>query len=172
MNNKSFVIVAFLCAGAVLGNMGVVWAKCPCESQSNDADQDLKKFMSLRAKLHNTAKASEKKAITFAIAEYYFKTNSLVDAKREFETYARQDSGSITDFLARVYLYKIAKARKNEIRMIDLKKEIFKDQFILLFDQYKTKQYVSLLGSKYEIRYFVDKIEVFLNGDIFEQVSP
>ncbi|HOW36026.1 MAG TPA: hypothetical protein PL155_06410 [Candidatus Omnitrophota bacterium] len=171
MNSKNLVIIVFLCA-LVLGNGKGAWAKCSCESDGIDTDQDLKKFMSLRQKLANTVKESKRKEINFAIAEYYFKANSFVDAKREFEAYALQDSGGITDLLARIYLYKIAQSKKDETRMADLKKEIFRDQFILLFDQYKTKQYVSLLGNKYEIRHFVDKIEVFLNGDIFEQVSP
>lgn len=142
------------------------------KTRKGDADKDLKKFMQLRTKLQSSAKEREKKELSFAIAEYYFKNNDFFDAQRAFEEYTRENQTGITSFLAQVYLYKLAVKKNDENKIADIKKEIFKDQFVLLFHQYKTQRYVSLFDNRYEVHYFVDRIEIFLNGDIFEQISP
>lgn len=142
-------------------------------AQTTEGDmKDLQKFMELRTKLQEKIKDSERSKILFSLGEYYYKTNDTYDAKRVFEEYVVKNPGGITALLARVYLYKIAVFTKSADRVAQLKKEIFQEQFILLFDKFKTLSYSSVFGYKYEVHYFVDRIEIYLNGEIFERVSP
>src|SRR3989338_1599421 len=115
----------------------------------------------------------ERPNIRFAIGEYYFKIHALGEAKKTFSEYLDKNPIGISTFLANVYLYKIALALNKHPDAEKIKKEIFNQQFVLLFDQYKTLPlYKSLNKNQYEVRYFVDKIDIFLNGEVFEQIIP
>ena len=135
-------------------------------------DQDLAKFIRFRTRLLAKISDRERTKINFAIAEFYFKTHDFIDAKRAFEEYVSQNPIGITALLAKAYLYKSANLENNQKKMEAIKKEMFEKQFILLFDKYKTLKDASLNGNLYEVHYYVDKIEIFLNGAIFEQISP
>ena len=135
-------------------------------------DKDLQKFFRLRRKLQEDIKDTQRNKVNFAIGEYYFKVNDFTDAQQTFEDYLSHSPVGITTFLAKVYLYKIAKINGNQGRMNTIKKEMFQNRFILLFDQYKILKDASLFDNKYEVHYFVDRIKIFLNGDVFEEISP
>ncbi len=137
-----------------------------------DDSRELVKFLNWRKRLQEKIRDTERKKVNFSIAEYYFKINDIKDAKQAFQEYVNQGPVGITTLLANVYLYKLAKLADNETETGAIKKELFQDQFILLFDKYKTLKDKSLGDNTYEVHYFVDRIEVFCNGEIFEQISP
>ncbi len=167
MRGMKYFSVIVLAAFLTVFAAGLLWA------QTTEGDvKDLYKFMELRTKLQEKIKDSERSKILFSLGEYYYKTNDMYDTKRVFEDFIVKNPGGITAILARVYLYKIAISSKSTERSAKLKKEIFQEQFILLFDKFKTLAYNSVFGSKYEVHYFVDRIEVYLNGEIFERISP
>ena len=140
--------------------------------QASTDTENLKKFISFRSRLSKKIRPAERMQIEFALAEYYFRVNDVFDARSSFQEFIKNNPVGLSTLLANVYLYKIARMTNTQEKTSEIKKEIFKDQFILLFDKYKTLKYTSLYGNTYEVRYFVDKIEIFLNGDIFEQIGP
>jgi len=125
-------------------------------------------FLQLRTKLQESRKPAEKNNVHFAIAEYYLKVNDLHDAQAALAQHINSEVVDITTLLANVYLYKIANYRHDQAQVDRLKKEIFDNKFVLLFEKFKQINYTSLLGNTYEVRHFVDRIEVFLNGDVLE----
>ena len=135
--------------------------------------EDIPRFFTLRAKLQTNIKDSEKLKIQLALGEYYFKIKALREAKIAFDEIIQKNQGGIPALLANVYLYHLARlqGRPSEF-LLDLKRKIFGDQFILLFDKYKTIEFTSPWGYRYEIRYFVDKIVVYRDGEVFEEIIP
>ena len=134
--------------------------------------KDLERFLNFRTNLRSDISKKEKAKIDFAMAEYYFKLKDYSDAQRAFGEYVANNPQGISALLANVYLCKLAELYGKGSKAMDIKKDMFKDQFILLFDKFKVLNYVSLNENQYAIHYFVDRIEIYLNGDIFEQISP
>ncbi|MFA5060476.1 MAG: hypothetical protein WC676_07615 [Candidatus Omnitrophota bacterium] len=164
-------ILIVVCVSILCLSGGCCFLSSNCVSSSG-LDRDFERFISLRKKLSEERNERRIKNIEFAIAEYYFKINDFVDARLAFEDYKKNRLADLHILLANCYLYKIAQTAGQAQITEDLKKEIFNKQFVLLFDRYKSIKYKSLLGSQYEILYFVDKIDVFLNGDVFVQIVP
>ena len=166
---KIMIIVCF----CLCGNHSFVVQAFAGKMNFSNEEEDFEKFVLLRSRLKENIKNKERIKINFSIAEYYYKANDLYDAGVAFSDYLTQDHQGIGAFLANVYLYKIASNKNDDQKLAALKKELFKEQFILLFDKFKVQEYLSYsFKNKYEIRYFVDKIEVYLNGELFEQISP
>ncbi len=133
---------------------------------------DDERFLDLRKRQMGRLKPEEREKVHFAIAEYYFEVKDFIDANIAFEDYLKSNRSGISTLLANTYLYKLAKLAGQDEKASAFKKTLFQNQFILLFSDFKTLEYTSANNNKYEIRYFVDKIEVYLNGEILEQVSP
>ena len=169
MAKTKYLVVMVLFFGIIVSS-GCLFDKI--DSGPSDEVKNLYKFLHLRGRLQDRISGTERSRVNFAIAEYYFKVNDLIDTKSAFEGYVKENPIGITTLLANVYLYKMAQLENNQAKIAALKKEMFKEQFILLFNKYKILSYTSLYGNKYEVHYFVDRIEIFLNGDIFERVSP
>lgn len=140
--------------------------------KSLQARDDSFKLFELRSRLQEAkVKPEERNKLHFAMAEYYLKLNDLTDAQMALEEHVKGVVVDMTTLLANVYLYKLANHRRDQTRAEFLKKEIFDKKFVLLFEKFKQVHYTSLLGNQYDIRYFVDRIEVLLNGDVLEKVS-
>ncbi len=140
--------------------------------KSSPQIDDSFQFLDLRNKLQESRfKPEERNKTHFAIVEYYLKTNDLTDAQMALDQHIQSDLVDITTLLANVYLYKIANYRQDQPKMDLLKKGIFDNKFVLLFEKFQQIHFTSLLGNKYEIRHFVDRIEVLLNGDVLEKIG-
>ena len=140
---------------------------------SAQESEDVYRFLDLREKLQTKLKDSERLKIQLALGEYYFKIKALREAKVSFQEIVQQNKGGIPTLLANVYLYHLARIKgENSDYSLELKKKIFEDQFILLFDKYKTVSFTSSWGYRYEIHYFVDKIVVYRDGEVLEEITP
>lgn len=138
---------------------------------TSDSDEELT-FMKLRRTLITRVSSEESQNAKFGIAEYYFKHNDFSDAFRDFKEFARNYPPGETTLLSKIYLYKIALKRVDADLANSLKKEIFENSFVLLFSKFKILRYKSAFNNKYEIHYYLDKIRVFLNGELFEEINP
>lgn len=138
----------------------------------NQDTKDVERFLSYRIKLQSNVSKKEKEKLDFAIAEYYFKLKDYNDAQMAFAQYLADNPEGIGALLANTYLYKLAGIHQKKDLAANIKKELFKNQFVLLFDKFKVINYTSLNKNEYKIHYFLDHIEFYLNGDIFEKVSP
>ncbi len=161
--------MASLLIGTIAGPVSAQALLIPFKK--TDPAQATLRFSKLRtASWQGKFKKGEKNKIKFALAEYYLQVNDLFDARQSLEEYLEDKSVDVSMLLANIFLYKIAENQKDEQRMVQLKKEIFNQKFILLFDNYKKVSYSSLSGNEYDVHYFVDRIEIFINGNAFETI--
>ncbi len=153
--------------------LGAATKGLPANWSSSDEFNDLSKFLDLRDKLSRNIKDSERLKIEFSLAEYYFMLNAFRDAKEAFQDIVEKNKGGIPTLLANVYLYRLEEIKgKDPQVLLELRKKIFQGQFILLFNKYKTLSFQSSWGRSYEIHYFVDKIAVYRDGEMFEEMTP
>ena len=53
----------------------------------------------------------------------------------------------------------------------DIQKDFFSKPLFLLFKEYKETSYKSPLQNKFRIRYYIDNIEVYRNGQLFIKIT-
>ncbi len=140
--------------------------------RSKGLARDLEMFMKFRAQMNDRIRDRRRKDIHFAIGEYYLKNNVYREARLTFESFVNQYPSDERTLLAKVFLYKLAQKSQKEEQMSMLQEDIFKEQFILLFEEFKILYYESHFDNEYEIRYYIDKIEVNINGKPFAVVTP
>lgn len=173
MKTKYAVMVAMLFLISIL--------VCLCQADDSapvtkfgytDKSDEEQIFMHLRRSLTSKLSPDELQKAKFGIAEYYFRHHDLSDAFRAFKEYADSYPPETSTLLAKVYLYKIANIKAEPETANSLKKEIFANSFVLLFSKFKVLKYLSAFDNRYEIHYYLDKIQVFLNGGNFEEITP
>ena len=140
--------------------------------QKNSIKYDDQKFLNWHARLLDKINDKERQNILFAVSEYFFSEKDYSDAQRTLREFISKSPVNISTLLANVYLYKIAKFYGHEAELAAITKDLFQDRFVLLFDKFKKINHTSLWKNKYEVRYFRDRIEVFLNGELFEEIKP
>jgi len=112
----------------------------------------------------------------FAIAEYYYDNKMYYDAIKDFTGYVKNYPDSKANVFAKAYLLKIIEEIKDPTReekntFEDIKKEIFSKPLFLLFKEYKETSYKSPSRNKFKIRYYIDNIEVYRNGQLFIKIA-
>ena len=173
MKKKRFSIFAVIFSVVFLSHCLSLFAEEYAYKYKNINDiEDAHKFQQLRTRLNGKIRPKEKGDINFAIGEYYFRNKVFYDSRYVFAQCISENPIGINTLLAHIYLYKLAKLQDMHSEAGDIAREVLKEQFVLLFNKYKMLKYTSLYGNEYEVRYFVDKIEVFLNGDLFEEIKP
>lgn len=168
---KKFVFF-FIGSALLLVFQPLIFADRPLAPFKSYQDDGMQQFIQFRSRLQKKISPREKSQIQFAIAEYYFQIHAYYDASYAFQEYIQPNPVGVSTFLANIYLYKLARQIHRLTKAEEIKREIFKDKFVLLFDKFKILTYTSLSGNEYEIHFFIDKIEVFLNGELFEEIRP
>jgi hypothetical protein len=108
----------------------------------------------------------------FASAEYYFEIGDLADARLLFLRFVNDYPEAQARPFALAYLAKMARSQSQEDLARSLDKEIvISQQLVLLFREFKEFQYVSALNRKYRAVHFIDRIEFYRDGELFEQIS-
>ncbi|MCK4423215.1 MAG: hypothetical protein KAV18_04010, partial [Candidatus Omnitrophica bacterium] len=114
----------------------------------------------------------------FSAAEIYVGLNCYNDAVKLWIRYMSDYPDNKETILAKIYLVitmtrmKGASEVEAEQFLEQLKKQIFSKPVFLGFKEYKKYVYKSAVKNKYELREYVDKIEVYLNGEIFYKIVP
>ncbi|MFH1360527.1 MAG: hypothetical protein ABIJ41_05765 [Candidatus Omnitrophota bacterium] len=140
--------------------------------KSKDLIPEINQFMKLRSQLSGKITSQKRSEIYFALGEYYFKNGAARDASVAFGKCIEEDSSHSFALVANAFLLKLALKKHDQEKVDFLKKEMFRDQFILLFNEFKKIDLTSQFGNAYEIYYYVDKIEIFLNGNRFMEITP
>lgn len=134
-------------------------------------------FLAFRSVVREYPQSKYAQEALFALGEYYYFIKSYGEADRTFNEYISKYSDSREAIFARVYLWKIIEhsdkvpQRKKEA-LDKLTAYFFSKPLFLLFSEYKELSYLSPLENKLVIRHYVDKIEVYRNGQIFAQFTP
>jgi hypothetical protein len=169
-NYKYFIVIAFVVA---IFLQGVCFA---LEGQylfrDIEENEELKTFI----KLHQRAITGDPdlditQQARFAIGEYFFKHNDLYSSRKIFRQYAQDYPPQISTLIAKIFLFKIAKLQNDTDAEEKLKKEIFGESFVILFSDYKVLKYTSVFKNNYTVNFYINKVEVFLNGELFEKID-
>ncbi|MFH1655069.1 MAG: tetratricopeptide repeat protein [Candidatus Omnitrophota bacterium] len=107
----------------------------------------------------------------FGIGEYYFSIGARYEARETFRKVVDEYSESISALLALGYLSKIAKAEGKQESIESIKKEIISfKQVSLLFRDSEEFDFLSAMRKDYKAVYFIDKVEIYIDGEIFEEI--
>jgi outer membrane protein assembly factor BamD (BamD/ComL family) len=129
-------------------------------------------FMSFRSLLENFPDSSYTQEALFATAEYYFLLADFTDARPAFIRFIAEYPESKARPFALVYLSKIAQSQEQKALAESLQKIIVtSQQLVLLFRDFKEFEYLSLLNRKYRAVHFIDKVEFYIDGELFTQIS-
>lgn len=109
----------------------------------------------------------------FALAEYYYLRKNYRPASVELTKYFQDYHDAPSAIFAKAMLYKILQEKEEHIEITDkLKQDFFSRPLFLVFSQSHAASYVSALNNTYKIMDYVDKIEVYLNDEIFLEIRP
>ncbi len=152
------------------------------EAQYREASQMVEEkkydfaFLAFRSITRDFPKSKYASDALFAVGEYLYSQTANTESISNFSEYVRKYPNSDGTVFAKTYLLKIIEAAQKptavEKEIINnLEKEFFSKPLFLLFSQYKEVSYKSGFANSFAIRYYVDKIEVYKNGQIFYRIS-
>ena len=103
--------------------------------------------------------------------EYYFLLPDYDQSASAFQTFVQEFPDSNGKLFAWVHLLKIAQIQKDEALTKNLEKEIINfKQLSLVFRDFQEYRYQSSLGRKYRAVFQIDKIEFYVQGEMFAQI--
>ncbi|MCX7927710.1 MAG: outer membrane protein assembly factor BamD [Candidatus Omnitrophica bacterium] len=108
----------------------------------------------------------------FAVGEYYFIERNYRQATTTFLKFIDRYPDSVASVFALCYLREIAQYLGDESTTEKLTQLIISCQRLsLVFRESKTISYVSALKRKLCVRYFIDKVEFSINGELFARIN-
>jgi outer membrane protein assembly factor BamD (BamD/ComL family) len=146
----------------------VIYSMALEEARAGNTDSAFMHFNSLLMRFPDT-KYSE--SALFATAEYFFSIGDYFDASERFVKLVSGFFESKSRPFALCYLLKLAKMAKEESLVKNLEKEIFtSQQFSFVFRDHKEIKYTSSFGTHYKVAYYIDKVEFYIDGELFEKI--
>lgn len=107
----------------------------------------------------------------FAQGEYYFSISDYHDSIQTFQRFISLYPESETKLFALAYLMNLAKIQGKDDSAALFEKEIIRFKHTsLIFKEYKEYKYLSAFSNKYKAQYFIDKIEISINNELFAQI--
>ena len=129
-------------------------------------------FMHYRGIDRNRKPSPYKDDAIFAIGEYNYLISNYTDALHSFERYIDVEEQDIQKLFAYVYLLKIAEHDKDDKKAVDYKKIIKTYQkHVFLFSEQMEYSFASPLDRHHRVVYSIDKIELFIEGDLFAKIE-
>lgn len=128
-------------------------------------------FMSFNALVRDYPESKFFADALFSLGEYYFSVSDYYDANRFFDVFISKYPNSKARPFACAYLIEIAKMRGEKEYIKKLQKEIitFK-QIGLLFSDFKKHAYLSGFSKKYKALYFIDRVEIYIDNELFTKI--
>jgi tetratricopeptide (TPR) repeat protein len=129
-------------------------------------------FLHYHSLLKGDAASPYYKDALFAVGEYYFLAGDYADSRTVFIRLMQQDPRGAAVPFAAAFLLKIDPRSRGEYDDDTLKKKIIEyKQLSLLFSDFKEYHYDSPLRNRYKAVYFIDRVEFYSNGKLFETFS-
>jgi outer membrane protein assembly factor BamD (BamD/ComL family) len=108
----------------------------------------------------------------FAEGEYYFTENAFSSASATFLDFYAKYPRNEQAMIALAYLYQITKIEKDTKSMEKYRGMIASfRQLTFIFNDEKSFKYVSGFRRKYKLEYTINKAQVYVNGELFTEVS-
>ena len=110
-------------------------------------------------------------AAEFALGEYYFLQNNLQMASDEFKDLYTKYPQHQEALIALMYLFKIAQIQDHPDDMKDYRNKTASfRQLAFIFNEKKSFKFLSGLQHKYKLVYYINKVELYVNGELFTEV--
>lgn len=161
--------------------MGCLFAQCAYSQESRklyheglklarSGDVDFA-FMRYQLLLENYPDAEFIDDVLFAVGEHYFSMLDYYNAAMTFNEFIKgyQESDALP--FALIYLVKIFRQAGKEDLAVSFEKAIISfKQTSLLFSNFKEHAYISSFYKKYKAVYFIDRVEIYINNELFAKI--
>ena len=129
-------------------------------------------FMYFNELMRSYPESKYREQALFAVGEYYFRISGLREAEEAFRAFLDEYPDSKQRLYALAYLLNIAEKNQDEISVQGLKKQIIDlQQVSFIFRETKDVVYQSALYQNYRAVIYIDKIEFYVEGELFAKVS-
>ncbi len=129
-------------------------------------------FLSFYRLINNFPDSEYLEQTLFGTGEYYYSIGDHSDAKRAFSQLIDNYPNSNARLFAIAYLLKIAEKGGKESELESLKEELIGSQQVsLLFRDFKERSYTSPFNKNYKALNFIDKIEIYIDDELFAKIS-
>jgi tetratricopeptide (TPR) repeat protein len=128
-------------------------------------------FMDFRSILQEYPHSRYSMAAEFALGEYYFLQNNLDMASITFSHFYLQYPHREEAMIALGYLYQIAKMenKPEDVKKYRTKAVSFR-HLTFIFKENKLFNFISGLQRKHKLVYYINKVELYVNGQLFTEV--
>lgn len=129
-------------------------------------------FMHYNALLRDYPHSKFREQALFAVGEYYFRLPYYSKTVAALNDLVKDYPASTGKLFALAYLYRIAEEEKNQEKLDELKKQIITFERVgFVFKEFKEYRYQSPLDRNHQAVFHIDKVEFFVGGDRFAQIS-
>ena len=129
-------------------------------------------FMQYRSIVSNYPNSRYHNDALFANAEYYFLKSNFREADYYFKIYLKQEMDPNGKLFALAYRLRIARIYNKAALIEDLEQQIISlRQQAFVFEKFKEYAYQSPFNRQHKAVYSINKIEFYVNDQIFEAVS-
>lgn len=139
-------------------------------SLARSGDMDFA-FMRYQLLLENYSDTEFTEDVLFAVGEHYFSMSDYYNAAMTFNEFINlyQESNALP--FALIYLAKISRQAGKEDLAVNFEKAVISfKQTSLLFSNFKEHTYVSSFYKKYKAVYFIDRVEIYINNELFAKI--
>ena len=128
-------------------------------------------FMDFRSILEEYPGSRYCLAAQFALGEYFFLQNNLPMAADAFKDVYSQYPQHQEALIALAYLFKIAEIQENPADMKSYRNKAASfRQLTFIFNDKKSFKYLSGFQRKHKLVYYINKVELYVNGTLFTEV--
>jgi outer membrane protein assembly factor BamD (BamD/ComL family) len=128
-------------------------------------------FMDFHSILEFYPHSSHCLAAQFAQGEYYFLQNNLQMASDEFKDLYAKYPQHEESIIALAYLFKIAQIQKRPDDMKEYRNMVASfRQLTFIFNEKKSFKFLSGFQRKHKLVYYINKVELYVNGALFTEV--
>lgn len=134
--------------------------------------QDHFAFMHFNNLLRSFPQSNYRQEALFATGEYYFQIAEFTKAAETFEVFLAENPSTQEKLYALGYLLNMASQENDERSMHELEKQIINlQQVSFVFREEKEIKFHSPLNKRYKAVIHINKIEIYVEGELFAQVS-
>jgi hypothetical protein len=128
-------------------------------------------FMDFHTLLEDYPNSPHAMAAKFAQGEYFFLQNNLQMASDEFKDFYAHYPRHQESMIALIYLFKIAQIQKHpdDMKEYHNKAATFR-QLTFIFNDKKSFHFLSGFQRQHRLVYYINKVELYVNGKLFTEV--
>ncbi|MDD5347548.1 MAG: outer membrane protein assembly factor BamD [Candidatus Omnitrophica bacterium] len=128
-------------------------------------------FLQFRELLDNFPDSKYAERSLFAVGEYYFQKTNFREASSTFFEFIDKYPDSPAVIFALSYLLQVSQAHNDAAAIEQLTKTIVTfHRLSLVFRNSQEYTYRSALLRKHRVIYYIDKVEFYINGELFAQI--